>query len=117
MRLNDSRKSRRHDFHGAAFVQRLPAEESPWPAQIRDISEGGCLMELPPATTADLSVDDVVELYFEVDEASFRTRAQIRVIRPRNLVGFRFVDMSDRRLTQLREFIRQLVRQQVGCPS
>lgn len=112
--MNESRKSKRYGYLRGASLQRLPAAAPPAWARIRDVSEGGCLLELDLNRTK-LELNEVVELLFGANEDSFRTRAQVRVLRPRNLVGFEFIDVSDRRIGQLREFIRELAVEEELC--
>ena len=57
----------------------------------------------------DLAVDEIVELIFNVNQTPFRVRANVRAIRSKGLVGFQFLQLSERTRRYLLELIGELI--------
>jgi len=92
---------------GHAEIQELPAVEKPCTARIENMSEGGCLMELQESK--DFSIDEVVELSFCINHLAFRVRARVRAIRPKAMIGFEFLQLSQRARGQIKDLLAELV--------
>lgn len=106
-RAEELRQSPRLGCRGYGAVQTLPASEQPCPARILNLSVGGCLMELKGPL--DIAVDEIVELIFNVNQMPFRVRGKVRVVRPKLLVGFQFLELSERTRWHLHELIGELI--------
>jgi len=103
----EHRQSPRLGCRGFGAIQTLPANERPCPARILNLSMGGCLMELKGPL--DLAVDEIVELIFNVNQTPFRVRAKVRALRSKGLVGFQFLQLSERTRRHLCELIGELI--------
>ena len=57
----------------------------------------------------ELAVDEIVELIFNVNQMPFRVRAKVRAIRSDVLVGFQFLQLSERTRRHLHELIGELI--------
>jgi hypothetical protein len=101
------RQSPRLGCRGIGAIQKIPYSEAPCPAKILNLSMGGCLMELKGPL--DLAVDEVVELIFSVNQTPFRVRGKARAIRTKGLVGFQFLQPSERTRWHLHELIGELI--------
>ena len=106
-RDEELRESPRLGCRGFGAIQTLPANEQPCPARILNLSAGGCLMELKGPL--DLAVDEIVELIFNVNQTPFRARAKVRAVRSKGLVGFQFLQLSERTRRYLHELIGELI--------
>jgi hypothetical protein len=106
-RAEELRQSPRLGCRGYGAVQTLPASEQPCPARILNLSVGGCLMELKGPL--DIAVDEIVELIFNVNQMPFRVRAKVRAVRSKGLVGFQFLQLSERTRRHLHELIGELI--------
>jgi hypothetical protein len=106
-RAEELRQSPRLGCRGFGAVQTLPASERPCPARILNLSVGGCLMELK--APLELAVDEIVELIFNVNQMPFRVRAKVRAVRSKGLVGFQFLQLSERTRRFLHELIAELI--------
>jgi hypothetical protein len=106
-RGEELRQSPRLGCGGMGAIQMLPICQPPCPARILNLSVGGCLMELQEPL--DLSVDQIVELIFTVNQLPFRVRGNVRAVRSTVLVGFQFLHVSERTLWQLNELIGELI--------
>ena len=106
-RDEELRQSPRLGCRGFGAVQTLPASERPSPARILNLSAGGCLMELK--APLELAVDEIVELIFNINQMPFRVRARVRAIRSKGLVGFEFLQLSERTRWHLLELISELI--------
>ncbi|MGA3011481.1 MAG: PilZ domain-containing protein [Terracidiphilus sp.] len=106
-RDEELRQSPRLGCRGFGAIQTLPASEQPCPARILNLSVGGCLMELKGPL--DLAVDEIVELIFNVNQTPFRVRANVRILRSKGLVGFQFLQLSERTRRHLVELIGELI--------
>jgi hypothetical protein len=58
-----------------------------------------------------VSVNEIVELIFNVNHMPFRARGKVRVIRSKSLVGFQFPQLSERARLQIEDLIDELI----GC--
>ena len=105
--VEELRQSPRLGCRGIGAIQTLPASALPCPAKILNLSVGGCLMELKGPL--DLAVDEIVELIFNVNQMPFRVRGKVRVVRPKLLVGFQFLELSERTRWHLHELIGELI--------
>jgi c-di-GMP-binding flagellar brake protein YcgR len=110
----DNRRSARVDCMGHAEIQKLPAVGKPCAARIENMSEGGCLMELQEAK--DFSIDEVVELSFCINHLAFRVRAQVRAIRPKAMIGFEFLKLSQRARGQIKDVLDELAKSAARHP-
>ena len=106
-RAEELRHSPRLGCGGMGAIQKLPACEPPCRARILNLSVGGCLMELQGPL--DLAVDEIVELIFKVNQLPFRVRGNVRIVRSTVLVGFQFLQVSERTRRQLQELIEELI--------
>ena len=106
-RGEELRQSPRLGCGGMGAIQALPICQPPCPARILNLSVGGCLMEMQG--TLDLAVDQIVELIFTVNQLPFRVRGNVRTVRSTVLVGFEFLQVSERTLRQLNELIGELI--------
>lgn len=106
-RAEELRQSPRLGCRGLGAVQTLPASERPCPARILNLSVGGCLMELK--APLDLAVSEIVELIFNINQMPFRVRAKVRALRSKGLVGFQFLQLSERTRRYLHELIGELI--------
>ncbi|MGA2833292.1 MAG: PilZ domain-containing protein [Terracidiphilus sp.] len=106
-RDEELRQSPRLGCRGFGAIQTLPASERPCPARILNLSVGGCLMELK--APLDLAMDEIVELLFNVNQMPFRVRATVRALRSKGLVGFEFLQLSERTRRHLCELIGELI--------
>jgi len=57
----------------------------------------------------DLAMDEIVELLFNVNQMPFRVRATVRALRSKGLVGFEFLQLSERTRRHLCELIGELI--------
>jgi len=57
----------------------------------------------------DLAVSEIVELIFNINQMPFRVRAKVRAIRSKGLVGFQFLQLSERTRRYLHELIGELI--------
>jgi c-di-GMP-binding flagellar brake protein YcgR len=101
----DKRRSPRFECRGAASV-RIAVGEPPCQARIVDLSLDGCLLvsQRPHGLTQDMKV----ELIFEVRHLPFRVRGQVKVLRSETMVGFEFVNLTDRVRRDLYALIEEL---------
>jgi len=111
MPMNGRRKSPRYHCRGTASIQVLPENpENRFPARILSLSQSGCLMVLRQPIP-ELSLDQVIELLFEVKGLPFRLRARAKSFCPHHTVGFEFLDVSARKRGQLEDLIEELARE------
>jgi hypothetical protein len=103
------RSNPRLSCSGLAGVQTLPAFEQPRPAEIINLSLGGCLIKLDRPLM--LEIDEIVELIFCVNYLPFRVRGRVRVFQSETLVGFQFPPFSDRIRRQLEDLVGELAGQ------
>jgi hypothetical protein len=103
----EQRRAPRLECTGIGGVQKLPADEPPIPARIANLSTGGCLMELRRAE--EFSIDEIVELIFNVNHLPFRVRGRVRAVRAARLIGFQFPQLSERVRRQLEDLIGELI--------
>ncbi|HUD74311.1 MAG TPA: PilZ domain-containing protein [Terracidiphilus sp.] len=106
-RAEELRQSPRLGCRGFGAIQTLPASERPCAARILNLSVGGCLMEVKGPL--DLALDEIVELIFNINQMPFRVRAKVRSIRLKGLVGFQFLQLSERTRRYLHELIGELI--------
>jgi hypothetical protein len=103
----ENRQSPRLGCGGIGAIQTLPACERPFPARILNLSVGGCLMELQGPL--NLAMDEIVELIFNVNQMPFHVRGKVRTVRSKVLIGFQFLQLSERTRRQLQELIGELI--------
>lgn len=104
----EQRKYPRVDCSGTANVK-LAANEAPLPADIVNLSAGGCLLVLKEPRP--LSQDTIVELTFKVDNfQEVQAPGQVAAKRSDTAIGFQFPSLSDTLRRRLDQLIGQLIK-------
>jgi len=105
--IREQRKYPRIECSGTADVK-VVANEPPLPADIVNLSAGGCLLVLKEPLP--LSQDTIVELTFRINNLDeFRAPGQVKAKRSDTAIGFQFPSLSDTLRQRLQELVGNLV--------
>ena len=111
----EKRKYPRIECLGTADVT-LAAGEAPLPADIVNLSAGGCLLVLKEPRP--LSQDTVVELTFKINNLhKFQASGQVKAKRSDTAIGFQFPFLSHTLHKRLRELIGHLIENLTAAES
>ncbi|MBZ5546625.1 MAG: PilZ domain-containing protein [Acidobacteriia bacterium] len=105
---DDRRRSPRFSCGGDAKIIGLPSNGLFLPGRVRDLSLGGCCVEM--ASVLDCGAR--TEIVLRINSASFRAVSQVRAIRDRVGVGLEFVHLSARGKDLLADVVERLARLQ-----
>jgi len=102
----DRRRNPRFICGGEAKVVSLPLEGSFFPGAVRDLSLGGCCIEM----ASPLPCGARAEVLMRVQESCFRALGQVRAVRNPSGICMEFLRLSARGQNILAELIAELAR-------
>ena len=105
---DERRRMPRFECGGDAKIICLPSEGLILPAQLRDLSLGGCCLE----ASSRLDRGSRTEVVLRVNKAIFRALSQVRAIRGQWQLGLEFLQLSLAGQQELREVVERLARLQ-----
>ena len=104
--FGERRRHPRFECSGKAGVQ-LAAGDEFYPAQLVNLSAGGCLLEFQQPRALDR--DASVELVFHLDKTPFQVKGRAKSQHSEKRVGFQFPVLSGRARRQLDDLIDDLI--------
>jgi len=107
-REGERRRNPRFSCGGMVQIVCLPSDGILLPGKIRDLSLGGCSIQMG----SPIQRGSVAEILVRVSASSFRALAQVREVRGPAGVGVQFLQMSAGGQDMLAELVRELARQQ-----
>jgi hypothetical protein len=105
VQIKERRRAARFECEGQAAVLALKTGVR-FQGKIQDLSIQGCLLKADK--THNLSVYELVEITFNVNQEPFRVRAHVRVIRECGSIGFQFELPSERTTRRLESLVDEL---------